>query len=703
MSSTVFAYPLDPTGHHPANRVEGEIHSLAPKRVRAIVPRYGPYYTASLVVYDHETGLALQRQTQYRCAELLQDATINYGQELCALILIVDPSVSATVRIDYQVLGGLYQNDVTVLSNLYEAVMSDNRPVDWQNVEDKPIAYPPTLHRHVLSDVYGWEPIVSALERVRSAIVLGNIPAFEALIDWVDDKLAAHQRHYDQLQAGTARAVGFHVLDHDNPHGVTKAQLGLGAVENLSVVTLAEVVHGTPVNKYLTHARFIEAVAAMGGIGSGGSGGGTTSGYTLIPSVTTVNEGFTVTFTVTTTGVADNTVLWWSVHHMGTKAVDFAAIGGQVVIVSQHGSFTINIVKEGEIEVDEAFAVQLHSGSLVGTVVATSDMVSIRDADVPSFHIPIKTTAELFTSTSVYDPGIIITPSSLYWLTANRPTVSTPGYRRKESATARVTNVPVTILPMDVKLTMLSDTAIDEGSIFLVALSGTHLGSNTGVYWFIRHDTTTDADFRQISGQVLWVDGYAAFIINTLRNPLETTDKTFRIDIRSDNDSALPILATSPELTIRNVTTPIPGYVWDISSWTVDTALTMLIPVHITTSNVTDQSYTWRIHSVNTVVSDFVTTEAVFSTVSNSANFTVTLASGIKLRVKSQFYIELLLADAVVATSNLITVISAVIPIAKVTDAMLLSVECLYDPSVIITAKSYYWVNNFGRRLFRDV
>jgi hypothetical protein len=132
MSSTLFAYPLDPTGQSPANRVEGEVHALAPKRVRAIIPRYGPYYTKNLIVYDDESGTVLKRQTQYRCAELLQDATLNYGQEICALILITDSSVSNSVRIDYNVVGGLYMNDVSVLANIYEAVVRDDRPVNWQ-------------------------------------------------------------------------------------------------------------------------------------------------------------------------------------------------------------------------------------------------------------------------------------------------------------------------------------------------------------------------------------------------------------------------------------------------------------------------------------------------------------------------------------------------------------------------------------------
>lgn len=413
MSSTVFAYPLDPTGRNPANRVEGELHTLAPKKVRAVIPRYGPYYTASLRVYDNDTGVPLQRNTQYRCVELLQDASMQYGQEICALILIVDSTVSADIRIEYQVLGGYFTNDVTVLSTLYEAVVNDTRPVDWENVEDKPLMYPPTMHRHVLSDVYGWEPIVSVLERIRSAIVLSNVPAFEALLDYVDEQIQAYYTKIDDAVAVSAGHAGL----VNNPHGVTKAQVGLGDVSNLAVVSLDEVKAGIPVNKYLTHEMFIAAIAAMGGIGGGGSGGGgsvDTPTYSLTHSTASVLEGYRVTFTVTTTLVADNTVVYWTVVYMGSNSLDFKAIGGMVGIKANTATFDVEVVTDSIVEYNEAFAVQLHLDSLLGRVVATSNMVVIED--VAPIVIPVKSPAEVFAAGSFYEPGIATTAQNYYWV-----------------------------------------------------------------------------------------------------------------------------------------------------------------------------------------------------------------------------------------------------------------------------------------------
>lgn len=63
--------------------------------------------------------------------------------------------------------------------------------------------------------------------------------------------------------------IGNHVGNKNNPHGVTKAQLGLGSVENYGVATDAEAKAGTSNAKYMTPARVKDAMVAMGAITDG--------------------------------------------------------------------------------------------------------------------------------------------------------------------------------------------------------------------------------------------------------------------------------------------------------------------------------------------------------------------------------------------------------------------------------------------------
>jgi hypothetical protein len=182
-------YPLDATGLNPDNRVVGEIKTLANTQVKAVVPTYGPIYADGLVVVDNLTNIPLVKGIDYSCVQLLQEATLRFGKEIFEVILIKKPDVSSTVRINYQVLGGLFQNNAAGIESLYQAVMNNNTPISWENVLNKPYEYTPTLHNHMLQDVVGFEPLVVALERVRNAITLTDVASFEALIAWVNDML----------------------------------------------------------------------------------------------------------------------------------------------------------------------------------------------------------------------------------------------------------------------------------------------------------------------------------------------------------------------------------------------------------------------------------------------------------------------------------------------------------------------------------
>ena len=106
--------------------------------------------------------------------------------------------------------------------------------------------------------------------------------------------------------------------------------------------------------------------------------------YSAIPSTTSVNEGSTVTFTVTTAGVPNGTVLYWTALQVsGTiSASDFsdAALSGSFTVNSNTGTITRTIASDRSTEsVTEIFQLQIRTTSTTGTIVATSDSVTIND------------------------------------------------------------------------------------------------------------------------------------------------------------------------------------------------------------------------------------------------------------------------------------------------------------------------------------
>tara|TARA_Y100000287_G_C14217271_1_gene354173 strand:- start:147 stop:1772 length:1626 start_codon:yes stop_codon:yes gene_type:complete len=108
--------------------------------------------------------------------------------------------------------------------------------------------------------------------------------------------------------------------------------------------------------------------------------------YTMTQSATSLNEGDTVTFTITTTNVQDGTLVNYSTT--GTvNADDFTdgLLSGSININNNSGSFTRTIVNDYTVgEGAENFTITLSEG---GSVVATSNQISVADTSIASYNV----------------------------------------------------------------------------------------------------------------------------------------------------------------------------------------------------------------------------------------------------------------------------------------------------------------------------
>lgn len=191
MAYNTITLDLDPTGINPDNRIVDEPHNLSSRPTRSIAPKKGPFYADSVYLMDGARRLD-RRGIDFQIVELHQETTLKFGKEISEVILVLDSSVSSNVTVTYQALGGHYQNTSAAVANLYESVINDNRPVDWTNIFNRPTEFNPTIHRHLLDDVYGFEPVVDYLERIKRAITLGQtevlLSAIKGLLSKFDCK-----------------------------------------------------------------------------------------------------------------------------------------------------------------------------------------------------------------------------------------------------------------------------------------------------------------------------------------------------------------------------------------------------------------------------------------------------------------------------------------------------------------------------------
>lgn len=360
MTLPLIRYALDPTGVNPDNLVVGETHTLSTTQVRAVAPTYGAFYTESLQVWDNTNNRLLVRGIDYQCVELLQEATLRYGKEISLLVLILNQTVSSVVRLNYQTLGGLYQNNASGIVDMYNALIIDNRPVDWVNVLNKPLEFPPPLHNHLLQDVYGFESVVVALERVRNAIVLSDVPAFEDLIDWVKRR-------------------------------------------SVAIVSEAEIDAGLPVAKMMTLERLMYALDKFN-----------FNAITITPTISTVVNGTNVQFSLSTTKLVDNTVLYWSIEHGSTTDNDFNALSGPINVLGNRAQFSIPIASASVVDPQETFNVIIRKNSPTGPELARTSTITIQAAAV-GVNI-----MDYFVTCCLFNPAVKINPTSMFIMRKNR-------------------------------------------------------------------------------------------------------------------------------------------------------------------------------------------------------------------------------------------------------------------------------------------
>ena len=99
-------------------------------------------------------------------------------------------------------------------------------------------------------------------------------------------------------------------------------------------------------------------------------------------SPSSVNEGSALVCTVTTTNVADSTTLYWTTSHTSTTDADFSYNSGSFTITSNSGTFNVTPTADATTEGAETFTVQIRTGSVSGTIVATLPSITVNDTSL---------------------------------------------------------------------------------------------------------------------------------------------------------------------------------------------------------------------------------------------------------------------------------------------------------------------------------
>lgn len=213
--------------------------------------------------------------------------------------------------------------------------------------------------------------------------------------------------------------------------------------------------------------------------------------YSISPASGSVNEGSTVTLNVTTTNLGSGT-LYWTINNVTTSNADFSAYNGSVSITGDAGSFTVGPIADTTTEGAETFTVQLRTGSITGTVVATSSSITVNDTSVANV---IATT---------------------YAVTSNVATVS-------------------------------------EGNVVLFTVATANVASNTTLYWTVNNISTSNVDFLSnvVTGSFTISANTGTYSVTALTDYLTEGSETFTTQVRTVSVSGT-VVATSNTITISD-------------------------------------------------------------------------------------------------------------------------------------------------------
>lgn len=255
MTTTInYLYDLDTSGVSAHNRIQKERHTLPtyiPEKYRFIVPRNAPFFTMNYEVYliDPSTNSKkkLERFTHYAESHPYAALTNQLQKQLCGSIMITDSSLTGTVSIEYNTIGGPFTIDDAKILEILANRATNPVTVDWSQVANVPDKFPAEIHYHPAENLGEYGELVNAVKNNT-----------EAMINETNINSEVLNRH----------------LKDSNPHGITLEGLGAAHIRNTSIATDKEVEDGASILALVTAAALKHFARYYGLQPGGGNGGG---------------------------------------------------------------------------------------------------------------------------------------------------------------------------------------------------------------------------------------------------------------------------------------------------------------------------------------------------------------------------------------------------------------------------------------------
>lgn len=243
MTDETFAYPFDPTGAATSNAVVGEPQTISPPNFKDfyfVVPKHAPFFRESMKVVHVQSGRELKEGIDFDFTHHYKDASLKTAKALYGSFTLYDKTIAGVLMLSYQTVGGRWTLDTDKLEQILSDASLNPRITTWDQITEYPVTFPPIDHEWDVVDLTGMAEVVDKLDEIKEAILL----------------------------SGEGGLVN-HLADQTNPHRVTKEQVGLGLVENYAPSTQVQATGGVDNASFMTPLRVKQAIDtfAQGSVG----------------------------------------------------------------------------------------------------------------------------------------------------------------------------------------------------------------------------------------------------------------------------------------------------------------------------------------------------------------------------------------------------------------------------------------------------
>lgn len=457
--------------------------------------------------------------------------------------------------------------------------------------------------------------------------------------------------------------------------------------------------------------------------------------YSITESTTTADEGDTITFTISTTDVADGTVLYYTINGTVSSA-DFTdtSLSGSVTVSGDSASFTktlVNDLSRDNTEGAETFEVELRTSSITGTIVATSNTITVSDTSFASYSltqsdttvneggtvtftantvgIPDNTTLYYTTSGSISSTDIS-SISGTFTITSNTGSFSISIVEdiliestetldvdvRTGSLTGEIVASASTITVVNTTdyVVSISNNILVEGDVATFTVTTQGVPNNTTLYYVVTGSAASTVDLSSLSGSFVINNNSGSFNI-TAKQDYESDDaESFTVEVKTGSvtgtvvDSIGPITITESAFTMDVVPqqTVIPE-----STITTPSVLTF----DVTTTGISDgTSFTAVIVGGSSVVNsaDFNGSLTKSFTVNNNlSSFDVSLTRDGKTEGSETFTVQVKNQNGtVIATSPVVVITDASFTGSRKTDRTFGPISVNRDNGNTANASDWY-------------